>query len=114
MKNLRNTVTLIGRIGTNPEIVNFENNGKLAKMSLATDESRKDKNGKKVEDTQWHKLVMFGAHAKLAEKYLEKGREICVEGRLINRSWEDKDGKKHYTTEVHVNDLTFIGSSKKQ
>ncbi len=114
MKNLRNTVTLIGRVGTKPEIITFENNGKLAKMSLATDESYKDKSGKKVEETQWHKLVMFGPQAKFAEKYLDKGREICVEGRLVTRSWDDKDGKRQYITEIQVNDLTFVGSNKKQ
>ncbi len=112
MKNLRNSVTLIGRLGGNPEIVEFGEKGKLAKFTLATDESHKDKNGNKVEETQWHRLVMFGAQAKLAEKYLTKGSEICIEGRLVTRSWDDKDGKKQYMTEVHVNDFLFIGSKK--
>lgn len=112
MKNLRNSVTLIGRLGGNPEIIEFGENNKLAKFTLATDESHKDKNGNKVEETQWHKLVMFGPQAKLAEKYLTKGSEICIEGRLVTRSWEDKEGKKNYTTEVMVNDFMFIGSKK--
>jgi single-strand DNA-binding protein len=112
MKSLRNTVTLIGRVGQNPEIINFDNGGSIAKFSLATTDSWKNKKGEKVEDTQWHNLVVNNGLVKVVEGYVEKGKEICVEGRIVTRKWEDKDGKAHYTTEIQVNDLLLLGGKK--
>lgn len=112
MKNLRNSVRLIGHVGQNPEIVKFEKGGQIAKFSLATDESYKNKDGEKVEETQWHNLVVSNGLSKVVEQYVKKGQELCIEGRLSTRSWEDKDGKKHYFTEILVNDFLMLGAKK--
>ncbi len=112
MKNLRNSVRLIGRVGQNPEIVKFENGGKIAKFSLATDESYKDKEGKKVDHTEWHNLVVRNGLVKVVEEYVNKGQELCVEGSLSTRVWEDKEGKKHYFTEIIVDELLMLGGKK--
>ena len=108
MKSLRNSVQLIGRLGKDPEIKTINQN-KVANMSLATTDSYKDKEGKKVEDTQWHNIVMWGALAETAEKYFKKGMEICVEGRLVHRAYETPSGEKKYFTEVNVNDFLMFG-----
>lgn len=100
MSNLRNKVQLIGHLGGEPEIVNLESGKKLAKVSLATNDSYKNANGERVEDTQWHNLVMWNKTAEVVEKYLKKGQEIAIEGKLTSRSYDDKDGNKRYITEV--------------
>lgn len=112
MKALINSVRLMGRLGMDPEIKFFENNRKLARMSLATNDVYKNADGEKITDTQWHNLVVWGQNAGIAEKYLRKGKEIAVEGRLITRSFMDKEGQKHFVTEVVVNELLMI--SKKE
>lgn len=109
MNALRNTVQLIGRLGQDPEIVNFSDGNKMAKFSLATDDSYKDKSGTKVERTYWHNVIVKGGLVEVVEKYVAKGKEIAIEGKLTNRSWEDKDGKKHYTTEIFCNELLMLG-----
>ncbi|HLV70332.1 single-stranded DNA-binding protein [Xanthomarina gelatinilytica] len=108
MNTLRNKVQLIGRLGQDPEIINFEDGNKMAKFSLATDDSYKDKKGEKVERTYWHNIIVKGGLVKVVENYITKGKEIAVEGKLTNRSWEDKDGKKHYTTEILCNELLML------
>jgi single-strand DNA-binding protein len=108
MNTLRNKVQLIGRLGQDPEIINFEDGNKMAKFSLATDDSYKDKNGQKVERAYWHNIVVKGGLVKVVENYITKGKEIAVEGKLTNRSWEDKEGKKHYTTEILCNELLML------
>ncbi len=108
MNTLRNKVQLIGRLGQDPEIVNFEDGNKMAKFSLATDDSYKDKNGNKVERAYWHNIIVRGGLVKVVENYISKGQEIAVEGKLTNRSWEDKEGKKHYTTEIVCNELLML------
>ena len=108
MNSLRNKVQLIGRLGQDPEIITFEDGGKMAKFSLATDESYKDKNGQKVERTFWHSIVMKNGLVNVVENYVTKGQEIAIEGRLTNRSWDDKDGNKRYSTEVVVNELLMF------
>lgn len=107
--SLRNKVTLIGRTGKEVEIVNFEN-GKIAKVSLATTDYYTNALGEKVEETQWHQLVVNGKLADVMEKYVEKGKEIAVEGKIVYRSWDDKDGQKHYITEIRVEELVMLGS----
>jgi len=109
MNALKNRVQLIGRLGQAPEIVNFEDGNKIAKFSLATDDSYKDKNGNKVERAYWHQIVVRGGLVKVVENYISKGQEIAIEGKLTNRSWDDNDGKKHYVTEVIVNELLMLG-----
>ncbi|HPW88199.1 MAG TPA: single-stranded DNA-binding protein [Kaistella chaponensis] len=106
--SLRNKVTLIGRTGKDVEIVKFEN-GKLAKVSLATTDHYTNALGEKVEETQWHSLSAGGKLADIMEKYVEKGKEIAVEGKVVYRSWDDKDGVKHYITEIRVEELVLLG-----
>ena len=105
MYTLKNSVRLVGNLGTDPEVKNFDANKKLARLSLATNESYKNDKGEKVTDTHWHSLVLWGAQAKLAEEYLKKGDEISIEGKLSSRSYVDKDGNKRYATEVVVNEF---------
>ena len=110
MSTLRNKVQLIGRLGQDPEIVTFPDGNKLAKFSMATDDGYKDKEGQKVERTYWHNIVVRGGLVKVVENYVTKGQEIIIEGKLTNRSWDDKDGNKHYITEIFCNELVMLGS----
>ena len=109
MNTLKNKVQLIGNLGNDPEIINLESGKMLAKFSIATNESYKNAQGEKVTDTQWHNVVAWGKTASLVEKYLQKGKEIAIEGKLTTRSWEDKEGMKRYTTEVVCNELLMLG-----
>ena len=109
MKNLRNSVSLIGRLGQDPEIFTFDNGNRKASFSLATDESYKNKEGEKVESTEWHSCVVWGAQIKVVEQYLKKGMELCVEGRLTYNQWQDKEGNKRSKAEVVVNDFLMLG-----
>ena len=109
MNTLRNKVQLIGNLGNDPEIVNLESGKTLAKFSIATNESYKNAQGEKVTDTQWHNIVAWGKTAQIVEKYVGKGKEVAIEGKLTNRSWEDKDGIKRYTTEVVCSELLMLG-----
>ncbi len=109
MSTLRNTVQLIGHVGNDPEIVNLESGKKLAKFSIATNESYKNSKGEKITDTQWHNIVAWGKTAELVENYVPKGKEVGIEGKLTSRSYEDKDGVKRYVTEVVCNELLLLG-----
>ena len=111
MNALRNKVQLIGRLGQEPEVLTFEDGGKIAKFSMATDDSYKDKQGQKVERTQWHNVVVRGGLVNIVENYVTKGQEIAIEGKLTSRSWDDKDGNKRYVTEVMVNELLLLGKA---
>ena len=108
MNTLRNKVQLIGRLGQNPEIRTFDNGKVMAKFSLATTDSYKDSSGKKITETQWHNITVWGPMAKTAEKFLLKGSEVAVEGKLVHRAWDDKDGKKKYFTEVVLSDMIML------
>ncbi len=112
MNTLVNKVHLIGRLGMNPEVRTFENKNTMARMSLATDASYRDSDGKKVQEAHWHTLVAWGSNAKIAEKYLKKGKEIAVLGKLVNRSYTDKEGNKRTATEVHVNEFKMLGGKE--
>jgi single-strand DNA-binding protein len=105
MNTLRNSVRLVGNLGIDPEMRTFDNNRKLARLSLAISESYKNDKGEKVTDTQWHNLVFWNAQANLAEEYLKKGDQVAIEGRLSSRSYTDKEGIKRYMTEIVVNDF---------
>jgi len=109
MNTLRNKVQLIGNLGKDPEIVNLESGKKLAKFTLATNESYKNAKGEKITDTQWHNIVAWGKTADVIEKYVVKGKEVAVDGKLTTRSWEDKDGIKRYITEIVCNELLMLG-----
>ena len=110
MYALKNKVQLIGHLGNAPEVKTTESGKKLARFSVATNESYRNAKGEKVTETTWHNLVAWGKVADIAEKYLNKGSEVAIEGKLINRSYSDKDGNKKYVTEVQVNELLMLGS----
>ena len=107
--NARNKVQLIGNVGNDPEIKNFEGGKKLANLTLATHDAYKNDKGEKVEDTQWHRISAWGKTAEIIEKYVTKGKEIIIEGKLSHRSYEDKSGEKRYTTEVVANEILLLG-----
>ena len=111
MKSLRNSVQLIGRLGKDPEVKSFGDKKKAA-FSIATSDSYKNQKGEKVEDTQWHNLVTWGKLADIAGKYLKKGSEVAVEGKLIHRVYETDKGEKRYITEISVNELQMLGAKQ--
>jgi len=112
MRNLRNTVQLIGNVGQAPELKTFESGTKNVSFALATNESFTNAKGEKVEDTQWHNIVAWGKAAETIAKHVKKGQQIAVEGKLSNRSYNDKDGNKKYITEIVLNEFMFIGGAK--
>ncbi|CAN1552643.1 Ssb Single-stranded DNA-binding protein [Flavobacteriaceae bacterium] len=109
MSTLKNKVQLIGHVGNDPEIKTFDGGKKLAKLSIATNESYKNDKGEKVEETQWHNLIAWGKTAEIIEKYVVKGKEIAIEGKLTHKSYEDKNGEKRYVTEVVIDELLMLG-----
>tara|TARA_B110000971_G_C19990480_1_gene491724 strand:- start:902 stop:1237 length:336 start_codon:yes stop_codon:yes gene_type:complete len=109
MSTLRNRVQLIGNLGNNPEMITLESGKKIAKFSIATNESYKNSQGEKVTDTQWHNVVAWNKTAEIIERYLEKGTEVAIEGKLTSRSYETKEGEKKYITEVVCNEIVLLG-----
>ncbi|MEJ7780877.1 MAG: single-stranded DNA-binding protein [Daejeonella sp.] len=112
MSNLRNSVRLTGFLGADPEIKAIGEKKKLAKVSIATNDSYRNDKGEKIEETQWHNLIMWDGLATVAENYLHKGSEVSVEGKLTSRSYTDKEGAKKYVTEILVSEVLMLG--KKQ
>lgn len=108
-----NKAILIGRLGRDPEIKTFENGAKRASFSIATSDFYKDKEGNKVEQTEWHNIVCWRGLAEIAERYLTKGRLIYVEGKLRTRSWED-NGSKRYITEIEANNFTMLSAKSEE
>lgn len=104
-----NKVIVLGRLGADPEVKTVTGGNTVARLSLATSENWTDKQGQKQERTEWHRVVVWGKLAELCGKYLNKGRQVYVEGRLQTRSWEDPQGQKRYTTEVVANTVQFLG-----
>jgi single-strand DNA-binding protein len=111
MSNGLNKVFLIGNLGNNPDIKKSEK-GTIANFSVATGSSWKDKNGNKVEHTEWHKIVAFGRPAEIIEQYLTKGSKVHLEGYLRTRKWQDKSGQDKYTVEIVVNQLLMLGGNQ--
>ena len=109
MKTLRNKVQLIGNVGENPKSHSFESGKKVSRFSLATNEYYL-KDGEKIQQTQWHTLVAWEKQAGFVEKYLSKGSEIAIEGKLTYRSFENEAGEKQYITEVLVSEILLLGS----
>ena len=109
MKSLRNSVQLIGNLGADPEVKKFDNGKMLARIKVATNESYQNAKGEKVKETQWHNVIMWGKTAEIAEKYLTKGQEIALEGKLTTNTWEDKEGVKRYSTEIVANEVLMLG-----
>ena len=109
MSALKNSVQLIGNVGNDPEIKNFDGGKKLASFTMATNESYKNDKGEKVEETQWHRLTAWGKTADIIEKYVTKGKEIAIGGKLTHRSYDDKNGEKRYVTDILVNEVMLLG-----
>ena len=110
MATIKNSVRLIGNVGMDPDVRTFDNNRKMVRLSIATNDSYKNDKGEKVTDTQWHNIVLWGAQATMAETYLKKGDSVIIEGKLASRNYNDKDGVKRYVTEVVVNEFIKMGS----
>ncbi len=106
---MRNKVQLIGHVGQEPEIKNLEGGKKVASFSIATNDSYTNDKGEKVEQTEWHKVIAWGKTAEIIEKYVTKGKEIAIEGKLTHRSYDDKNGEKRYVTEIVTNELVLLG-----
>lgn len=113
MKNLRNTVRLIGNVGVDPEVKTMSSGKTMARFPLATSESYTNKEGDRVFDTTWHNIVAWGNTAKLVEKICKKGYKIAVEGQIKNRSYEGQTGEKKYITEIIANELMVISDKTK-
>ena len=105
-----NKAILIGRLGKDPEVRYTPDGTMVTNFNLATDEQWKDKNGEKVQKTEWHRIVTFGKLAEICGNYLVKGKMVFIEGRIQTRAWEDKDGVKRYTTEIVANDMKMLDS----
>jgi single-strand DNA-binding protein len=100
-------------LGNNPEVKTLESGKKMARFSVATHETYRNAKGDKIEETQWHNLIAWGRLAEIAEKYLQKGSEVALEGKLVNRNYTDKEGNKKYITEIQVNELLMLGERGK-
>lgn len=109
---MKNKVQLIGNLGQAPEIKTMDKGNKMARMSIATNETYKNAQGEYVQETQWHKVVAWGKTAELAEKYLQKGSEVMVEGKLQHREYVDKDGAKCSITEVQLHSILLLDKKK--
>jgi single-strand DNA-binding protein len=110
MNTLRNNVQLIGHLGKKPEIITLESGKKLAKFSIATNEAYTNKQGDKITNTEWHNIIAWNKTAEIAEMFLDKGKEIAIQGKLTTKSYDDKDGNKRYVTEVVCNEILLLGS----
>jgi len=109
MNAMRNKVQLIGNVGQEPEIKTFDGGKKVATITIATNDYFINDKGDKVEQTEWHRVTAWGKVADIIEKYVTKGKEVAIEGKLTHRSYDDKDGNKRYITEVVVNDILLLG-----
>ncbi|UAB85051.1 single-stranded DNA-binding protein [Zunongwangia sp. SCSIO 43204] len=110
MSTIRNKVQLIGNVGNTPEITNLDTFKKVARLSLATNDYYRNQKGESVQDTQWHNLVAWNKQAEIIENYVPKGKEIAIEGKLISKSYEDKEGNNRYVTEILVSEILLLGS----
>ena len=108
MNKLSNKVQLIGHLGQDPEIVKFDDGNQLAKFTVATNEVYKNAQGEKVTDTQWHNVVMRGKLSEIAEEFLSKGKQVVIEGKLVHRSYENKEKEKRFVTEIHAYEMKLL------
>jgi len=109
-----NKVMLIGRLGGDPEVKYTPDGLMITNFTLATDEQRKDKNGERIQKTEWHRIVTFGKLAEICGNYLSKGRLVFIEGRIQTRAWEDKEGIKRYTTEIIAGNMQMLEAKGQQ
>lgn len=107
---MKNRVTLVGNVGNDPEVKQI-NNSKVANLSVATNDFYYNDKKERVEQTEWHRVVAWGKTAEIIEKFVGKGKEIMIEGKLATRSWDDKDGKKNYITEIVANNVLLLGNT---
>lgn len=114
MNTLRNTVSLIGNLGKDPVITQFGKDNSVARFSVATNESYKDKNGEWVTNTTWHNIVAWGKSAELCGQLLKKGSEVALEGKLVTNSYETKEGEKRFNTEISLREFIVINRSQGQ
>jgi len=114
MNNLKNSVQLIGHLGKDVELKSISNGSKVAKLTIATNDYYKNNKGELMKDTQWHNLVAWGKTAELMAQILNKGNEIVIQGKLVHRSYEDKDGNIRYTSEVKVNEFMKVTKEEKE
>lgn len=112
MNTLKNTVSLIGHLGKDPIVTQFGDKNSVANFSVATNESYKDKKGEWVTNTTWHNVVAWGKAAELCEKLLKKGSEIVLEGKLVNDSYETKEGEKRFKTEISLREFMVLNRDK--
>lgn len=110
MSTLRNRVQLIGNVGNDPEVKTFDGGKKVVNLTIATNDSYRNEKGEKVEQTEWHRVVAWGKTAEIIEKYVAKGKEVAIDGKLTHRSYDDKNGEKRYITEVVVSEISLLGS----
>ena len=104
-----NKVMLVGRLGQDPDVRYMPNETAVCNFSLATSRRYKNKDGERVENTEWHRVVMFGKLAEIAKEYVKKGSQIYIEGRLQTRKWQTKEGQDRYTTEIIAENMTMLG-----
>ncbi len=109
MNNLKNRVQLIGHLGNDPEMKTFDSGKTKASLSIATNESYKNAQGDKVDETTWHNVVAWGKTAELASQLMVKGKEVALEGKLSSRKYDDKDGNTRYVTEVVMSEFLLLG-----
>lgn len=107
-----NKVILVGNLGKDPEVRHLDNGRAVANFPLATSETYKNKQGERVTNTEWHNVVLWTPLAEIAERFLKKGGQVYIEGKITTRSWDDQDGNKRYTTEVVGRELTLLGSKE--
>ncbi|MCP2026266.1 single-strand DNA-binding protein [Flavobacterium sp. HSC-32F16] len=108
MNAMKNRVQLIGNVGNDPEVKTLESGKKLAHLTIATNEIYRNDKGDKVEQTEWHRVTAWGKTAEIIEKFVVKGKEVAIEGKLTHRSYDDKNGEKKYITEVVVNEILLL------
>ena len=113
MRSLKNRIQLIGRVGKDPEYRLLDSGRNVVNFSMATSDSYKNATGEKTIETQWHQIVAWGGLAEIADKYLRKGSEVAVQGKLIHRNYEGPDGKKRYVTEIIADEILLLGKPQK-
>lgn len=112
MNSIRNQVQLIGHLGQDAELKKFDSGKVTVNVRIATSESYKNKSGEKIEETQWHNLIAWGKTAEIMGMYFKKGKQVAVSGKLCHRTYQDKEGKDRYISEVQVNEFTFLDKKK--
>ena len=109
-----NKVILLGNVGADPEVRYLDGGVAVANLRLATTESYKNKNGEKVDQTEWHNIVLWRGLAEIVEKYVKKGMRLYIEGRIRTRSWDDQNGVKRYTTEIYADNMQMLSFGRQE